>query len=81
MKRKFEFVMGLFASIEVIYKMIKCPSCEESILWFEVSGLVFTVFWAAIAIILFYGVYKENWTEKERNNILELNQYPQRLSI
>jgi len=62
--------MGLFALIEVVYKLIKCPNCDESILWFEVSGLVFIIFWTAVAIILFTMYIKRTGQKKKRNNIL-----------
>ena len=65
MKRKFEFVIGLLALTEVIYKIITCPSCEDNLLMFQVPGFVHILFWGIGATMIFYNVYKANWAKKE----------------
>jgi len=67
MKRKFEFIIGLFALLSVVYKLIQCPNCEDSILWFKVSGWVYILFWAIIAVIIFVEVYRENYVKVDKN--------------
>ena len=65
MKKKTEFIIGLLALSEVIYKIIKCPSCEDNLLWFQVPGFVHILFWGLGGGILMYKVYKANWAKKE----------------
>ena len=69
MKKKTEFVIGLLALTEVIYKIVKCPSCEDNLLMFQVPGFVHLLFWGVGAIIIFYNVYKANSIkEKEQSS-------------
>lgn len=68
MKKKFAFVMGLFALLELIYKLIKCPSCESEIFWFQVPGFVYLLFWGILATIILYDVYKANRVKKKVSN-------------
>ncbi len=66
MKGKFNLVIGLIGIAQVIYYLVMCPTvnCDERILGFGVSGIIFLLFWGILSIILLYGVYKEN-TKKE----------------
>ena len=65
MKKKTEFIIGLLALTEVIYKIAKCPSCEDNLFMFKVPGFVHILFWGLGATIIFYNVYKANRTKKE----------------
>jgi len=67
MKKKTEFLIGLLALTEVIYKIVKCPSCEDNLLLFKVPGYVHLLFWGLGAIIIFYNVYKANSVKKEES--------------
>lgn len=69
MKKKFAFVVGLFALSQVIYKFVTCINCEETILLFTVSGLVFILFWTVLSVLILYDVYKVNWAEKKKDNL------------
>lgn len=66
MKGKFNLAIGLIGMAQVIYYLVKCPNldCDERILGFGVSGIIFLLFWGILSIMLLYGVYKEN-SEKE----------------
>lgn len=57
MKAKFTFVIGIIMLIELIYKLITCPTCEDSIFMFKVPGLVKILFLAVLAAGCFYNVY------------------------
>ena len=72
MKKKIEFIIGLLALTEVTYKLVKCPSCEDNLLMFQVPGFVHILFWGLGAIIIFYNVYKANWGKKKRSKIPEI---------
>ena len=65
MKKKFELFIGLFALLNVVYKIAVCLNCDDNILWFEVSGIVYTLFWTFLAVMILHGVYKANWGVKE----------------
>ena len=65
MKKKFSFAMGLLALLELVYKLVKCPSCESEIFGFQVPGIVYIFFWGILATIILFDVYKANWAEKE----------------
>ena len=65
MKKKIEFIVGIIALLQVIGKIVICPSCDDNFLWFQVSGLLFILIWGFLAVIIFYDVYKANWIEKE----------------
>jgi len=66
MKKKFDLVLGCVALLEVVYKLFTCPTCEDSILWFEVPGWGHILFWGVAASALFYNVYKANWGQQEK---------------
>jgi len=68
MKKKTEFVIGLLALTEVIYKIVKCPSCEDNLFMFQVPGFVHLLFWGLGAVIIFYNVYKANMNTKQIEN-------------
>ena len=62
MKGKFNLVIGLVALASVVYYLVMCPSvnCNEKIFMFEVSSIVYLLFWATIAVVLLYEVYQQN---------------------
>jgi len=66
MKNKIEFMLGLLALSEVTYKIANCPNCEDNLLWFQVPGFVYILFWGLGGIAMFYNVYKANWANKEK---------------
>lgn len=59
MKRKFNLVLGLIMLIDLVYKIVSCPGCEDNILWFQVPGFVKILFLAILTIGLLYPVYRE----------------------
>lgn len=61
MKKKVELIIGIIALLNVIYKMIVCLTCDDRIFFFEVSWIVYILFWISIAVATFYEVYKANW--------------------
>lgn len=68
MKEKFNLIIGIFASIEVIYKLVTCANCEDQIFGFEMPGIVYILIWTIISIVLLYRVYAANWGKKEEAN-------------
>jgi len=66
MKRKFNLVLGLIFLFDLVYKIVKCPNCEDNILFFQVPGFVKILFLAILTIGLLYPVYTENWVNKPK---------------
>ena len=68
MKRKFNLVLGLIMLIDLVYKIVTCPGCEDNILWFQVPGFVKILFLAILTIGLLYPAYRDNWATKPENS-------------
>jgi len=68
MKKKIEFIVGIIALLQVISKIVVCPSCDDNFLWFQVSGLVYILIWGFLAGMIFYDVYKENYLKGKEGN-------------
>lgn len=67
MKKIINLVIGLMAVASVIYKLVQCPSCDDRILGFTVPGYVYILFWSALAVVLLFAFYKENWVDKQKD--------------
>jgi len=66
MKGKFNLVIGLIGILTVVYYLYNCPTidCDERILGFMVSGIIYLLFWGVLSIMLLFNVYKENTTKE-----------------
>jgi len=60
MKKAFNIFVGVLALMNIIYKVIKCISCDADFLGMEVSGPVYLMIWTTIAVMIFYGVYRDS---------------------
>lgn len=65
MKQKLNLVIGIYFLTELMYKIFTCPSCQDSILWIEVSGFVKILYYITLVALCFYAVYLDNWAKKE----------------
>ncbi len=66
MKKKFSFIVGLFALSQAIFKVVTCLSCDDSIFGFKIPGLLYVLFWTFLSIVILYDVYKVNWANKQK---------------
>jgi len=68
MKGVLNLLVAVYSIIEVAYYLYKCPSidCRDSIFGFEVSGIVYLLFWVTLAVVDIYVYFKNR---KQKHNI------------
>ncbi len=52
-------IIGLLTVMEIIYKLIRCASCDANYLGFDLSGYTYLICQTLISSVLLYGAYKE----------------------
>lgn len=53
--------IGFISAGEVVYKLIKCASCNTTYLGIEMSGYIYLVIQILIATLLLYSGYVEKF--------------------
>lgn len=52
-------LIGLLSVMEIVFKIIKCASCDDRYLGFDMSGYSYLALQTLIVGILFYNAYRE----------------------
>lgn len=52
-------ILGLLTVMEILYKLMRCASCDASYLGFDLSGYTYLFLQTLIGGILFYSAYNE----------------------
>ena len=60
MKGILSLLIGLYSIGQVVYYLVNCPSidCGKNIFGFDVSGIIFLLFWGLLAVVDFYAFFK-----------------------
>lgn len=65
MKRNLNILVGILCIANVVYKLATCISCEDRFFGMEFSGPVYLIIWIVLAILIFYGVYRDDKKQKK----------------
>ena len=60
MKGILSLLIGLYSIGQVVYYLVNCPSidCSRNIFGFQVSGIIFLLFWGLLGVVDFYAFFK-----------------------
>ena len=69
MKSKYLFIAGLIPLTNIIYRLLKCQSCDGNFFWLEVSGTTDLIINTIMAILIFNGAYHKRKEEQAMGEV------------
>lgn len=66
MRSKLYFIVGIFLVAEIIYKLVRCPSCDGDFFGYGVSGYTYLAVIALLASVILYSGYQEHLKTKTK---------------